>query len=187
LTGIVKSDYVELDAVHDELFVPEGGKIMVFPRTAAGNVAPIRVLQGPDTQLRGQLGGFLSVDPVNNLLVVPSRGRMLIFDRTASGNTKPKAVIEGGQLNGIQHLRVYPPKNLIVAVLGGKNRAGQQDDMSAVAVWSIHDSGNVPPLLLLTDPEGQVPGRKLAFDPKAKEIIVGGSLNVRRYSLPEIF
>jgi DNA-binding beta-propeller fold protein YncE len=186
-TGIVKSDYVEVDPVHNELFVPEGGKILIFSRTATGDAAPIRILQGPDTGLRGTLGGFISVDPVNNLLVVPNRGRILIFDRAASGNTKPKAVIEGAQLNGIQHLRVYPPKGLIVAVLGGKNRAGQQDDMSAVAVWSIHDNGEVPPLLLLTDPEGQVPGRKLAFNPKEKEIIIGGSVSIRRYSMPEIF
>jgi len=186
-TGIVKSDYVELDPVHDELFVPEGGKILVFPRTATGDVAPIRILQGPDTGLRGALGGFLSVDPVNDLLVIPNRGRILIFNRTDSGNVKPKAVIEGAQLNGIQHLRVYPPKGLIVTVLGGKSRAGQQDDMSAVAVWSIHDNGDVPPLLMLTDPAGQVPGRKLAFNPKAKELIIGGSVSIRRYSLPEIF
>jgi hypothetical protein len=186
-TGIIKSDYVEVDPVHDELFVPEGGKILVFSRTATGDVAPIRILQGPETGLRGALGGFVSVDPVNNLLVVPNRGRILIFDRTASGNTKPTRVIEGAQLNGIQHMRVYPPKGLIVTVLGGKNRAGQQDDMSAVAAWSIHDNGEVPPLLLLTDPEGQVPGRKLAFNPAAKEIIIGGSVSIRRYSLPEIF
>lgn len=186
-SNIVKSDYVELDPVHDEIFVPEGGKILVFPRTANGDTPPMRVLQGPDTGLKGSSGGFLSVDPVHDLLVVPNRGRILIFNRTDSGNTKPKAVIEGAQLRDIQHLRVYPPKGLIVTVLGGKSRAGEQDDMTAVAVWSIQDNGRIPPLLMLTDPAGDVPGRKIAFNPKAKEIIVGGSVSIRRYSLPEIY
>lgn len=186
-TGIIKSDYVELDPVHDEIYVPEGGKILVFPRTSSGNVAPIRVLQGPDTGLRGPLGGFLAVDPVNNLLVVPNRNRILIFDRTASGNTKPKRVIESAQLRGIQHLRVYPPKALIVTVLGGKRAGVGQDDMTAIAVWSIQDNGNVPPLMVFTDPQGAVTARKLDFDPQAKQIIVGGGVSIRRYSFPEIF
>ncbi|MCH8269216.1 MAG: beta-propeller fold lactonase family protein [Acidobacteria bacterium] len=186
-TQLVKSDYVEIDPVHDELFVPEGGRILVFPRTANGDVAPIRVIEGPDTGLRGPLGGFLSVDPIHDLIVVPNRGRILIFNRTATGNVKPKAVIESSQLVGIRHLRVYPPTGLIVTVLGGKSKGVGQDEMTAIAVWSIHDDGNVPPLMIFTDPEAPVPGRKLAFNPKAKEIIVGGGVSIRRYNFPEIF
>ena len=51
--------------------------------------------------------------------------------------------------------------------------------MSGIAVWSIRDNGDVPPLLMLTDPAGQVPGRKLAFNPKANEIIVDLGLRDR--------
>ena len=186
-TRMVKSAYVEVDPVHDELFVPGGGNILVFPRTANGDVAPIRVIEGPDTGLGGSLGGFLSVDPINDLIVVPHRGRILIFNRTATGNVKPKAVIESSQLVGIRHLRVYPPKGLIVTVLGGKSKGVGQDEMTAIAVWSIHDDGDVPPLMIFTDPEAPVPGRKLAFNPKAKQIIVGGGVSIRRYYFPEIF
>ena len=186
-TGLIKSDYIEVDAVHNELYAPDMSKILVFPRTAEGNVAPIRVLEGPATGLSGQNGRFVSVDPVNNLLVVPSRDRLLIFDRTASGNASPKAVIESEYLSGILHVRVYPPKGLIVVSMGGKRNGIGQDEMSGIAVWSIHDKGNVPPLYLLTDPHGSVAGRKIAFNPKDKEIIVGGGITVRRYSLPEIF
>ena len=186
-TGLIKSDYIEVDPVHDELYAPDMGKIMVFPRTAEGDVAPIRVLEGPATGLSNQFGRFVSVDPINDLLVVPSRDRILIFDREASGNTGPKAVIESDYLKGILHLRVYPPKGLIVVSLGGKRNGVGQDEMSAIAVWNIDDNGNVPPHLILTDPDGSVAGRKIAFNPKAKEIIVGGGITVRRYSLPEIF
>jgi hypothetical protein len=186
-TRIVKSDYVEIDPVHDELFVPSGESILVFPRTANGDVAPIRVIEGPETGLRGWRGQFMSVDPVHDLIVVPNRGRILIFNRTDTGNAKPKAVIERALIRGVQHLRVYPPKGLIVTVLEAEGESAGRDDMSAIAVWSIHDKGDVPPLLILTDPKGSVPGRKLAFNPKAKEIIVGGGLSIRTYSLPEIF
>jgi hypothetical protein len=181
-------DNVEVDPVHDEIFVAVDDKISVFPRTAKGDVAPIRVIEGPDTRLGETRSSFVSVDPKNNLIVVAGRGRMLIFNRSDTGNVKPKAVIEHGFLTGIQHLRVYPPKDRIVTVLGGKPAGVGQDDMTAIAVWNIHDKGNVSPLLILTDPSGAVENaRRFDFDVKSKEIIVAGGLTIRRYYLPEIF
>jgi len=185
-TQLVYSDYIEVDPVHDELYVPDENKILVFDRTAHGDVAPIRILEGPDTGLDGG-GNFMSVDPTNNLIVIPKRNQILIFDRTASGNTKPRAVIESPYIRGVLHLRVYPPSGLIVTILGGKSNGVGQDEMTAVAVWSIHDNGNIPPRFIMIDPVGTVAGRKLAFNPKDKEIIVGGGINVRRYHLPEIY
>jgi len=185
-TGMIYSHFVELDPVHHELFVPDKDKIMVFDRTAHGDVAPIRVLEGPDTGLSGD-GRFMAVDPINDLLVVPKGNQMLIFDRTASGNTKPKAVIESPYLRGVMHVRVYPPTGLIVTVLGGKSNNVGQDEMTAIAVWSVHDDGDTPPRFIMIDPGGTVAGRKLAFNPEAQEIIVGGGTDVRRYHLPEIY
>jgi len=185
-------DNVSVDGVHDELFVAAGGRIAVFPRTANGDVAPIRVIKGPDTGLTGGEtgtgGGTVTVDPINDLLVVSVRGRIVIFNRTDTGNVKRKAVIASAGVKGIQHLRVYPPKSLIVAILGGKAEGVGQDDMTRIAVWSIHDKGDVPPLLTLTDPRGPVENaRRMDFDAKAKVIIVAGGVAIRRYSLPEIF
>ncbi len=186
-TGLIKSDYIEVDPVHDELYAPDMDKILVFPRTAEGDVAPIRVLQGPATGLSGKNGRFMAVDPEHNLLVVPGRDRLLIFDRTASGNTSPKAVIHNKHLDGILHVRVYPPKGLIVVSMGGKSNGIGQDEMTGIGVWSIHDNGDVPPLMLLRDPYGSVAGRKIALNPDDKEIIVGGGITVRRYAFPELF
>jgi hypothetical protein len=60
--------------------------------------------------------------------------------------------------------------------------------MTRIAVWSIHDKGDVPPLLTLTDPRGPVQNaRRMDFDAKAKVIIVAGGVAILRYSLPEIF
>src|SRR5437870_1595711 len=68
-TQIKNSEAVAIDPVHGEIFVPSAGaypaqtdgrpsqrlggndRILVFPRDADGDVAPIRVLGGPDTGL----------------------------------------------------------------------------------------------------------------------------------------
>src|SRR5438046_7694075 len=42
---------LDVDPVHDEMFVPDGRRIRVYPRGANGDVAPIRIIEGPDTQL----------------------------------------------------------------------------------------------------------------------------------------
>jgi hypothetical protein len=81
-------DRLGLDPVHNEIFVPQGNSVLVFSREAKGNVAPIRVLKGPDTQLGASA---LAVDPVHDLLVVGGtvRGmgsRLLIFNRTDQGD-----------------------------------------------------------------------------------------------------
>src|SRR5205085_8630931 len=89
-TGLVYTDQLDADPIHNEIFVPvrreEGGMIQVFDRTAQGDVAPIRVLVGPDA---GVGGGNVTVDPEHDLLLTGGRGGLRIFSRTASGNTKP--------------------------------------------------------------------------------------------------
>ena len=95
LTQLRNPDLLGIDPVHNEIFVPQGNSVLVLPREANGNVAPIRVLKGPDTQLGASA---LAIDPVHNLLIVGGtvRGigsRLLIFNRTDEGNVKPKASV----------------------------------------------------------------------------------------------
>src|ERR1051326_8750077 len=88
------NDRVSVDPANNEIYIPVvPNSILVFDRMANGDVAPKRVLAGPDTQIRGMAS--VAVDPVHNLLLANTGNAMLIFDRTASGNTKPKAVISG--------------------------------------------------------------------------------------------
>ena len=81
--------------------------ILVFDRNANGDVAPKRVLSGPDTQLRGSAGHGRGSGPQSS--VCKRRNAMLIFDRTASGNTKPKAVIRGPKsgMGRVDSFQVY--------------------------------------------------------------------------------
>src|ERR1035437_5779604 len=45
-TRLRNPDLLEIDEVNNEIIVPEGNEVLVFPLTTNGNVAPLRVLQG---------------------------------------------------------------------------------------------------------------------------------------------
>jgi hypothetical protein len=81
-----------------EIFVATGSGVLVFPRTATGNVAPIRTLPG----FGGTGGAF--VDTVNNeVFVVDSSPAVHVYARTANGlGVAPVRTITGAatQLHG---------------------------------------------------------------------------------------
>jgi hypothetical protein len=187
------NDKVSVDPVNNEIYIPiDTGTILVFDRMANGDVAPKRVITGPDTQLRGIPS--VAIDPIHNVLAVNSGGAMLIFDRLANGNAKPKAVIRGPKSNmaSISSFMINSPKGLIIAGCDG----GIADSICA---WSVDDSGDVPP-------RSKIPVRQLtgfspsgiALDPAHKEVILSaagqrirpprGIMNtVITFSWPEIF
>jgi hypothetical protein len=198
ILGVGGIDKVSIDPEHNEIFLATAKHdIVVFPREASGDVAPIRVLGGPDTQIRfteqSEGGGNtppIRIDPVHNLLIVPSNGErgarngsLLIFDRAASGNAKPLRAIRGpktglGNLRG--QLQVYGPKGWIIVNTG-----------SAIDVWNVTDNGDVPPRWKI--PLQQMTGRGgstgIALNPVHKEVIVAnGPMNtIMTYYFPEIF
>jgi len=199
------NDKMAFDDVHGEIIIPvAGNKVLVFSRDANGDVEPIRVLSGPDTQIRGSVRGhaLVGVDPINNLLIVGStggqgggrdegeggrgggrgRGALVIFDRTANGNAKPKAVIQGPHtaLGGVATIQTYPPKGWIIAGSAG----------GSIGAWSIHDSGDAPPRWRI--PVQQITGvapSGVALDPVHKELIIasGGRNVLLTFYWPEIF
>ena len=198
-TQLGGSSRLEVDPVNDEIIVPGGDRILVYPREGKGDVSPIRVIQGPDTLLRGS--GALSVDPVHNLIVASignqrrrgegPTGSLLIFNRTDSGNVKPRAVITGPKTGIIRfnQIRVYPPKGWIIATQPGP-RDDQEPEGIFVGVWSINDNGDVPPRWKIGGPKSTLKKpRGVALDPKNKELIVADMrLNaVLIYYFPEIF
>ena len=208
-TQMMHPDYgIAVDPMHNELWVSEKEQLSVFSRTANGDVAPLRMLKGPDTRLV-DARGFV-VDPIHNLIVVGAKDGLLIFNRTDTGNVKPRAIIGGpktGIRSTIQNLRINPAKGLLIAAVGGRgeedeegggasgggadqdratgSRGGQERQ---IAVWSIYDSGDVPPLYVLRNPQGRIPGQRIALNPKEKELFIGGGTRgIEVYSFPEIF
>jgi hypothetical protein len=191
-------DRLDVDPVHHEIFVADGEKVLVYPRTGNGDIAPLRIIQGPDTQLDNE--GTLAVDPVNNVVVVAQdtvtagsgqQAHILIFDRTANGNTKPRGVIHGPktQITRINQLQAYGPKGWIVAAQPGFIDQQVPKDVF-IGIWSIHDNGDVPPRWKLGgDKVVMLKPRGVVLNPKHKEIMVADMrLNaVLTYYFPEIF
>jgi hypothetical protein len=189
---------VDVDPIHNELFVPSGNRIRVFPREANGDAAPIRVIEGPDTQLKE--ADSLAVDPVNNIVVVsssqssndPENAKILIFNRTDNGNVKPKAVIRGPKsgIIRINQMAVYPPKRLIVATMPGLVDVMEPNN-AFLGIWTYDDNGDVPPKWKL--PVGPKTTLKKPFgvvlNPKNKEVIISDMRwnGVLTFSVPEIF
>lgn len=196
LTQLSSPDKLEVDPVHDEIFVPERSRILVFPRAANGNVAPIRILKTPDAQF--SMDG-IAVDPVHNALIVAGwqgrreeeDSRVLIFDRTAQGDAQPKRMIHGPKtrLTGTFGLRAHPSRGLFLLAMPGSDYSGPHDP-SFVGVWSVEDNGDVPPRWMIGGPNGMLKQpRGMDLDPKNKTVIISDKvLNaVLTYSFPEIF
>src|SRR5262245_290204 len=69
-TRLLDPNTVEIDDVHDEILVPQGDNILVFPLNASGDVAPIRVLHGGRENGWRSASGGIAVDPIHDVVVV---------------------------------------------------------------------------------------------------------------------
>ncbi len=190
LTQLKSPDRLQVDPVHNEIFVVERGFILVFPREANGNVAPIRRLEGPNTGIASF--SFVAVDPIHDLLIYASGSEFRIFDRVANGNAKPKAIIGGPKsgYRGMGPIAVYAPTGMILAssrVGPGTGRTRAADE-GYVGVWSINDQGDVPPRWTIGKGLLRVP-RGVALDPEGKNMVVSDKIGNRilTFHLPEIF
>jgi hypothetical protein len=183
-TRLIALDRVAVDDVNGEYIVPEGGEVLVFSRDANGDAAPIRILSGPNTGFTAARA--VAVDTVRNLLVVVGRGeqggtQISFFDRKASGDAKPVRVITG--LAGSQNVTVDAERGLVFVVQLGVNTG-------YVGVWSVEDSGNVPPRFVVGGPNGTLfDPRGVVLDKKNRTVLVSDKqLNaVLTYHVPAIF
>ena len=99
-----------IDERRGELFVANdtGNSVLVFKADAAGDVAPIRVLKGPNTGLNSPAGIFL--DTKNDELWVSNYGNhaLTVYSPTADGDTPPLRTIRSGP-TGSQALMIGNP------------------------------------------------------------------------------
>jgi hypothetical protein len=205
-------DRLDVDVVHNEILVASGSSVLAFPRDGNGDVAPLRVLRGPDTGL--DFPSSVVVDPVHNVLAVGNGysnyeklgegvvamrliarpgnpGNLLLYNRTDEGNVKPRAVIQGPKTGiiRINQMQMYPPKGWIIVTQPG-NVDAQEPVGTFVGIWSINDNGDLPPRWILRGPKSLLmKPRGIVLDLKHKEMIVADMrLNaVLTYSFPEIF
>jgi DNA-binding beta-propeller fold protein YncE len=145
--------------------------IRIYSRTANGDVAPIRVIQGPKTHL--DLPMKIVVDSAHNEIFVANSGSssILVFNRTANGNVAPIRAIEG-PATGLKK-----PVGVYVDVKNDEVWATSPESHKAT-VYRRTANGNVQPIRTLRGaPEGTpAPGignpGGIAYDSKRDLILV---------------
>lgn len=133
------------DPVHDEIVVPNAlaDAVLVFRGSANGDEAPVRIIQGPDTQLITPHS--VSLDLVHGEILVASLTgrRVSVFPWNANGNVAPARLIMGPKtgLGHIVGIAVDPGRNLM-AVANSKD----------VVIFNRTDSGDVAPKARIAGP-----------------------------------
>jgi len=86
---------IAFDPTSNELFVANdmGDSILVFSASANGDVAPIRVIKGPQTLIKNPTGVY--VDSKNDELWIANFGNhtATAYKLSAAGNTPPLRII----------------------------------------------------------------------------------------------
>ncbi|HVZ24301.1 MAG TPA: hypothetical protein VG871_24680 [Vicinamibacterales bacterium] len=143
---------IAYDAIHDEIFVPQqfGQGILVFDGKSTGEVAPKRVIEGPDTGLIAL--DRLGVDPVNNEIYVPEGKRVLVFPRGANGNVKPIRVLDGPDTTilAARAVAIDTQRNLLVVAATPNGADGGSERETEFAIFDRTASGNAKPLRVIT-------------------------------------
>ena len=146
---------IRYDEIHDEVVVPNqfAQAILTFAGGASGETPPIRVIQGPRTQLiRPER---LDIDPTHNEIVVPNSNSIVVFSRDARGDAAPIRVIRGPKtlLRGVNAVAVDPVNNVIIAASQVSTPRRRQNDDTPTAnglvVFDRTANGDVAPLRVI--------------------------------------
>jgi hypothetical protein len=155
---------VRHDPVKDEIIVanPFAAAILIFRGGANGQEAPVRVIQGPKTQLTGPQR--LDIDPQRREVFVPSGGGILVFDLDASGDVAPKRVIRGPRTQGPGGSVAVDPINNLIAAPGRGN---------SILIFDLMANGDVPPLRVIKGPNTQIDRiNQMAIYPQGRLVVV---------------
>ena len=148
-------------------FVPSS--LTVYDGDAKGDVAPLRTISGPLSQIDWPMG--VAVDEASNEIFVANNGdnSVLVFARTASGNVQPKRVIRGPATGIKGPMGVAVAKDEIWVANFGTHTA---------LVFPRLAAGNVAPRRILRNaPAGKETSGfgnpyAVAYDTKRREILV---------------
>jgi MYXO-CTERM domain-containing protein len=178
---------VAIDSLHDELVVPRlaigspdpfsGDGLQVYPRTASGDVAPLRRVTGTTTRFQNVFDIALRTASDEIITNSGSGGGpfvpgVLAFPRTASGDVAPSRILTGPAThfdNFTNHLAYDPAADEIYADTG-INRG--------YAVFPGTANGDVPPTRMVVGPDSALHRlRGIAFDAAHQRVIVIDSAN----------
>lgn len=144
--------------------------IAIFSSNAKNDQAPLRIIQGPFTQLDWPMG--IAEDPARDEIVVANNGdnSILVFDRKREGDVAPVRIIRG-KLTGINR-----PMGIAVDAKNGEIWVSNYGDHSALAFDSSANGNVAPKRVIRSAPEGTpTPGfgnpMALAYDTRRGEIL----------------
>jgi hypothetical protein len=159
------------DPIHDEFTVPQqfAQAILTYRGGADGEAPPVRIIQGPHTQLDAP--EHLEVDVVHDEIFVPTRDAgVLVFPRGGQGDVAPIRVLRGPDtmLSGDNVLAVDPVHDLLL--VGGQ--AGRSQ--TRLLIFNRTDSGNAKPKAVIGGPKSHLNafGGPIAVYPPKREVIV---------------
>ncbi|MBI2820700.1 MAG: hypothetical protein HYX74_00615 [Acidobacteria bacterium] len=142
---------ISYDEIHDEIFVPQpfAQAILTFRGNASGEEPPIRIIQGPSTQLRHP--DKLALDPIHDEIFVPDRDGILVFPREAQGDVSPIRIIRGpATMLGAWSVAVDPVRDLLV--VAGAHESGKARRQHLL-IFNRKDNGNVRPRAVIAGPK----------------------------------
>src|SRR5579885_287219 len=144
---------IRYDAVHDEIYVtnPFAQAILAFRGSANGEEPPVRVIQGPHTQLDGQIDR-IEIDPAHNEIVIPDHKKILVYPLNGNGDVPPLRIIEGPDTDltrggGAGSAAVDPVHNLIIVGTESRGPNG-----GAMIIFNRTGQGNVKPRAVIEGP-----------------------------------
>ena len=165
---------IAYDAIHDEFTVPQqfGQAILTYRGAANGEERPIRIIEGPHTQLDAP--EHLEVDAVHNEIFVPTRhNSILVFPRDGQGDVAPIRVLGGPDtmLESDEPLAVDPVHNLLIS--GGRTGRGETRQ-TRLLIFNRTDAGDVKPKAVIGGPKSGLHafGGPFTVYPPKSEIIV---------------
>jgi hypothetical protein len=150
---------IRYNPVDDEIVVtnPFANAIMTFRGGADGQEAPIRVIQGPKTQLTGP--DRFGLDVKNREILVGGEKGTLVFPLDAQGDVAPSRVIPGGPGGSIE---VDPIRNLLIASGGG-----------GIRIFQRTPDGNVKLRNQIRGPNTGISRPRMAVYPEGNLLVVG--------------
>jgi hypothetical protein len=132
--------------IEDTILVPAqlSQSILTFRGDANGETPPLRVLQGPHTQIRQ--ADRVTVDPIHKEMIVMDSGQVLVYPADANGDVAPIRVIKGSDTmfggGGIPPIAVDPKNNVIIVAA------------QSILIFDRLANGNAKPLRVITGGTG---------------------------------
>jgi hypothetical protein len=152
-TGLLIPGAVAIDLASNELVVSDEGSvnfaaIRVYPRTASGDVAPLRSITGAATGLSLPLG--VALDTVNGEIQVVNEGThsLTVYPRTGTGNVAPLRTLAGAGTGlaspdamALPQPASAPAATTLVAAVLPNVRAVKQNTLVTVNASIINSGG----------------------------------------------